>query len=1007
MRVLRLTIEGFGPFRNKQVVDFSALTLDGVFLIAGKTGAGKSSILDAIVYALYDYIPRFDKKSDEVRSRFCEPTDPTEVTIEFIHRGEEYRITRSPSYERPSQRGSGTVTVAPKQTFAKREDGEWQVLATKVREVEQLRASLFPLSAPQFLQVIMLAQGKFQEFLHATSTDRKSLLRTLFASERFDAITDIAKVRADERTAALAGHRHTLAEIMTTLIGDDETETTTLSVSDLNARQAANEHEHERAKAASDAAAEQYRAARELELERTQIHRDQLARNARRQELKALEARDATIEAEVGVPLRRHEAASVLAPLVHEAARRNEALNSELTTLHAAKQRLDDAIGQLTAAQCTELVTDEVIEAREHDRLADLTADNLTNLLDRCTSVLHELSDAQTVTSDHARVSAEITQLTETRTSLLERVGELNHELEELPARISADRDELTTIAERLAVQEHTQTELERSRSRRTAATEALAMESTLDTLRAGLTQALAEYEAAIATERELLHRQLRGSASRLARELQPGEPCAVCGSRSHPSPAPDDASPVAADQLTEAEAITKQRGDTVEAARAKLGDARARHEGFIVAAESRDVEHWDARVRELTEQLTELKQLAHRRDLLTTRIDETTARHQACTSNLELERARLDETNHALVTNRTTEQALSDRLSRLAGEFSSASQRRNATELLRDAGLAFRDALAAVDVARAESARAATLAAERIEASSFDSAAAVKEATLTDSAANELRSRLEAHTAARTAARAYLDRDEVNALPETLVDLESAIAAAAHALEERDREQQVLTTAANRLEREQQLINRAIAVHRAIEHTSDDAERWQRLALDLRGQNEHRQSLEAFVLAAYLEDIVAATNARLGQTTQGRYELVLDDRVGSHRAQSGLGLSVIDLYNGAMRPTTSLSGGETFLVSLSLALGLADVVADSAGGVELETLFIDEGFGALDPDTLELALQTLDQLRSAGRVIGVISHVPAMHDRIPTKIEVEVMPDRSSRITTATAIAD
>lgn len=230
-------------------------------------------------------------------------------------------------------------------------------------------------------------------------------------------------------------------------------------------------------------------------------------------------------------------------------------------------------------------------------------------------------------------------------------------------------------------------------------------------------------------------------------------------------------------------------------------------------------------------------------------------------------------------------------------------------------------------------------------------------------------------------------------------MDTSSATAAAAEALQQRELTQRDLTIATAQRDREHDLIERATSLLAVSEETLDEAELWDRLARDLRGQNEYRQSLESYVLAAFLEEIVSATNVRLQHTTQGRYELALDDSVGAYRAQSGLGINVIDLYNGATRPATSLSGGETFLVSLSLALGLADVVSSNAGGVSLETLFIDEGFGSLDPQTLEVAMQTLDQLRSAGRVVGVISHVPAMHDRIPTRVEVCVGADRSSNI--------
>jgi exonuclease SbcC len=172
-----------------------------------------------------------------------------------------------------------------------------------------------------------------------------------------------------------------------------------------------------------------------------------------------------------------------------------------------------------------------------------------------------------------------------------------------------------------------------------------------------------------------------------------------------------------------------------------------------------------------------------------------------------------------------------------------------------------------------------------------------------------------------------------------------------------------------------------------------------QQLAGELRGDNNRKLNLEAYVLAAHLEEIVIAANVRLGEITSNRYSLVRDDSLARRGAQSGLGLEVADIYTGINRSPQSLSGGETFLVSLALALGLADVVSAQAGGIALDTLFIDEGFGSLDADTLEVAMRTLDHLRASGRTVGVISHVTSMHERIPTHVEVRQLEDGSSTL--------
>ncbi len=263
------------------------------------------------------------------------------------------------------------------------------------------------------------------------------------------------------------------------------------------------------------------------------------------------------------------------------------------------------------------------------------------------------------------------------------------------------------------------------------------------------------------------------------------------------------------------------------------------------------------------------------------------------------------------------------------------------------------------------------------------------------------LDARIQAHRVQREKERALLLPLEMRTLPEETIDLAPAERAAADARSA----WKTATDAAGRVEamtdQLRRLIDSAASEHARSAEQQADHEVLRGLADTVTGRagNTHKMSLETFVLAAELEEIVDAANRRLSDMSTGRYQLQHSDALASRGAASGLGIVVFDAFTGQTRPAQSLSGGETFLSSLALALGLAEVVTARAGGIQLDTLFIDEGFGSLDADTLEVAMRTLDELRSGGRTVGVISHVESMQEQIPAQVVVEQTPAGPSRI--------
>ena len=485
---------------------------------------------------------------------------------------------------------------------------------------------------------------------------------------------------------------------------------------------------------------------------------------------------------------------------------------------------------------------------------------------------------------------------------------------------------------------------------------------------------------AAAGAVTELLQRRLAGHAGELAAALVDGEPCAVCGATAHPAPATGSAEPVTDEDLSAAEQERERAGasavaaaDAARALRDQLAAARARAGGndlsslvdALASAES-DLNAADAAVRDL-EQL-----IAKRAEL-----DELTAAAQR-------ERA-----------------ARADQRGADREEHASAAAERVRAERLADSRAALAERRRAEETARAD-------CDARLAGSGFPTIDAARAALLPAADVTDLEERLARDAADLTATRARLLDLEISATgddvtAEALADSAARLASADTARSAAIAALRGAELAADALRDLSEQVDEAAA---QVEEIADRASAVTRLADTVAGRapNTLKMDLETFVLAAELEEIVAAANVRLTEMSSGRYTLHHSDARAARGRASGLGIEVLDAHTGRLRSPQSLSGGETFLASLALALGLGEVVTSRAGGIRLDTLFVDEGFGSLDPETLELAMRTLDELRAGGRTVGVISHVEAMKEQLPAQLVVEATPQGPSIIRQAVA---
>ena len=1029
MRLHRLELTGFGPFRDTQQVDFDAFAGDGVFLISGRTGAGKSSILDGVAFALYGSVPRYEGGERRLRSDHCFVGDPTEVRLEFTVGGRRWRVTRAPDYERPALRGGGLTTEKARAELDELVDGTWIGRAAKPREVGLALDEVLGLNAQQFQQVILLAQNKFSRFLLARNDERQQLLRTLFGTRRFEQYKDDLEQRRREAQRSLdaAGEQaRTLLDLAEAAVvetardrgpvgagvgvdlatesggeqrvGADEATPAT----DPAGRRAALERERRRAGYRVEQAAEARAQADAAVLAVAAAHTERIALlrtldelDAARIRLGALE-QDAPRIADDRETLTRARAAEGLRATI-EATSRAEAAFVEATRAAATADAEWIAAtlgvsGDRVPAEATE--PDDATET--DDATLASTIDALTGDIARWTEARareHELDDARTsatrLTETVAATTAQLAALDEQRALVPIERARVVTELEGVAALAGRDAD-LAARRDALVAQV-------------AAAVEARTLGADLRAAESAYATRSADAAAATSAVTGLLQRRLAGHAAELAADLVEGAPCAVCGATVHPHPASSDDAVVTDDDLASAEAArdaaveaARTAGELVAAARTAHADASARAGGqppedlepqLAAAVEAANGAHEAVlRVESLTARRTELDALdaaaAEERDALAIVLAAERERLAALTATVD---------------------ALSIEIDAARGDFSTVAERLEHARVTRDIARA----AVAARAARDECERALTTARadrdERIAASDFADVDEARAALRDLAEQQRLDAAIGEHRAALEATRARLLDLELAVAggDDERPDLEASQAEVRTAEAIRDAAIASSRDAHHALERLDDLLTRIDAAMQGSVELAAAAAVVTRLADTVAGRapNTRKMDLETFVLAAELEEIVAAANLRLREMSSGRYTLHHSDALQARGAASGLSLEVLDAHTGRLRSPQSLSGGETFLASLALALGLAEVVTGRAGGLRLDTLFVDEGFGSLDPETLELAMRTLDELRAGGRTVGVISHVEAMKEQLPAQVVVEATPEGPSII--------
>ena len=904
MRPLKLTISGFGPYAGTQELDFELLGNSGLYLITGDTGAGKTTIFDAITFALFGEASGSNREPGMLRSKYAKPEDPTGVELTFAYDGKEYTVKRSPEYERAKKSGNGFTKQLPKAQLTY-PDGR---IVTKQREVDKAVGEIIGLTREQFAQVSMISQGDFRELLQADTKKRQQIFRDIFGTGYYVTLQNRLKEEANELWKQISRASESRQQYISGIVCSED------SLLFLDVKKA-----KEGGMLTADV----------MELLAKLLAEDEETQNA-------LVAKLADVEA-------RLETANTQLTQAKAYAKAKEALTENQSKKIEKTAALEDAKIALTTAQKT---------VPEQETLRK------------------EITEIELFLPEYDALSKQITELDETKKSLEkaqaakaaaeEAILTLTNEISD----IQKERNKLDSVS---AEKEKANADKQQLIDKQEKLQALIASLGTLDTQRELLVQKQEEYRKAEVesgskrqTYEALNKAFLDEQAGVLATGLVAGMPCPVCGSTEHPRLA------VMSDHAPTEEAVktAKEQYDAAQEATNAASSAANTQKGVVSHAEEKLQQEIEAllpgtdfsnarsvaqekvaalteQIDDLDEQIIALEEKEARRDELDKQIPE---------KELALADARKKETK-----SKELVAALTTSVSGLKNQIASLQEK-----------------LQFADKAEAEAKRDA------------------------------LKERLEALKKALTDAETSYNscKEELAGIRSAIEQLTAQLAESCEIeVEAVEEEKQTLLSQKKEItEQKQDVHTRIITNGKAQKDISAKAEEmaqleekhaWVRALSDTANgtlSGKDKIMLETYIQTTYFDRILQRANLRLLKMSGGQYDLKRRRKAESMRGQSGLELDIIDHVNGTERSVNTLSGGEAFLASLALALGLSDEVQMSTG-IKLDTLFVDEGFGSLDSEALSKAYHTLAGLTEGNRLVGIISHVAELKEKIDRQI--------------------
>ncbi len=993
MQLHRLEMTAIGPFAGTEVIDFATIGRGGLFLLEGPTGSGKSTIIDAITFALYGKVAQASADAERIHSHHADPRTVPVVTLLFETQSGIYRVQRTPRFERPKSRGTGTTVAQPSVKLWRISTPDdlvgGELLSTNIGDCDDEITRAIGLTRDQFVQTVILPQGEFATFLRAKSEDKGKLLEKVFGTAFFrqvqDQIVEMGRAAATRRASAIDEVRIAVRAFgVAASIDSDETNVlVALGETDPPVLEAELAQIVDELSTREKHSLKASREAIEWHKQMADNVGAAVLRMQRRQRLLDLQQRDEDLgkRAVEFTALResitRARQAGPVVGAMRNLAKSEAGLKRAEAALAAARARVEPALQDVEIAALREAAT----TMRE---------------------AIGSLAGPLAIESGLGAQAAERVRLAaETDTSRTKQAA-TTAELATLPPMIEAQEAALTEARRLHALLESRTAEAERAGARLTAATAHAAAQRRVAGTTSAAAAALEALRAGEQTLARLRQARIEDIAGELGLALTDHEPCPVCGSLEHPSPARPTTDAVTAGQVTDDEtrveglrAVAHDRAEALTALQAELRELATAAGGLTPDAAQAAAQ---AALSEMTASVTaagdvqaggvRLAELRRREDAVAAAIADAGARL-----------ARL-------------EQALSDLDSRIAQDTATIEEARAGHESVAARKASLTRAVGTIDelvIAREAHRVAAAAVADDtatrdadLELAGFRTASEWLAATQTQEWINDREREIANFEKACTEVKAGLSGPELadvqlDALFDDIDEMKALEKATKAKLVRATNEHGSLQEQVKQAKERVRGITEALQRNSGIIEETADAVRVGQLVAG-GGDNQLNLDLAKYVLIRRFAEVLTAANTELARFSGGRYTLGHTDAKKGN-AKSGLGVRVHDIHTNQVREVGTLSGGETFYVSLALALALAEVVRAESGGVDLGTLFVDEGFGTLDPEVLDDVMLALEGLRATGRTVGIVSHVSELKSRVADRIEIIVKPDRTSTL--------
>lgn len=1031
MKPIKLTMSAFGPYAGIETIDFTLFEDNNIFVITGKTGSGKTTIFDGICYALYGKASGGERDGESLKSHFNKGDRLTYVELEFELRGEKYFIRRVPKQLRPKLRGEG-FTEQDSEAELKGPGGK---IITGIERVNSKVASLLGLNYNQFCQIVMIPQGEFRELLIADSKDREAIFRKIFGTYQFQAIQDILDKRAkelrtiledqekaqntylrnidygeDENLASIINAEHininAVKEALNHLITQDELKEKLLKINinkidneldnlskdlalsmEIN-RKFKEEEEFRNYKLSLENQIDDYRA-KEISLRKSRkalsikVVEDNCLERWKHMKLRQKETQEAKSTLENLKISFEKTKATMLKEEAKESIRQK--LSEDLTILKKNK----DKVYEYDKKKLDLKNAEKILEQKEIEK--SQCQANIENLKKALEKWLLNMEKSQKAALEHANKSAELNK----KQNTFNKINDMYNEYEILK-----------TVTKKHEIEEKKFNSLE------------------------------AEYKKAKDIYETMEEMFLKGQAGLLAQGLVTGAPCPVCGALEHPKPAPWVEGMPKEEELKEAKKDFNEKEKLYRQSLNRLTELSTREKSQKTSQEktreellfdlkdmpridSKELEDYlikaikfqNQEIKALEEKIKELEELKALELELKKTINEGKEKlreEEAAFEKIKIQHMELKAHINAskdlvktmvkeLPEGIDTASALEAALLNKEKEYKAMEKSlKDAKEASRNAELLYEKSAAALlekekdlNLCKKEYESALERLDESILKAGFESREDYKNHRRKENDIEALEKDIKKFYEELKSARDGHEKAAKSIEGLKIVDIASQERKINEVKEKREKEDKLSKELFARQEKNKDIREKFNKIRVKMKKQEEIYRKISHLANMAKGNNSEKLSFERYVLAAYFDDIIQAANMRLKPMTDGRFELC---RIGEKQkggAQQGLDLEVYDYYTGQGRHVKVISGGESFKASLALALGLSDVVQSNAGGISIDTMFIDEGFGALDSESLEKSIQCLLELQQSGKLVGVISHVQELKERIRARIEI------------------